>query len=129
MRSQLKLQLYWLISDDEHSHDWRLAAYRAFLAKQAPLLDADTSFVLSELYRKPVKGPYEAALYQIDCTTEWPATMWLNLSYKYEQVLINVKTRFLELFLYLKIPAMLMGEVMNDYHAKPGSAAAAAPLR
>ncbi|XP_077507136.1 uncharacterized protein LOC144116282 isoform X1 [Amblyomma americanum] len=35
------------------------------------------------------------------------------------KVLINLK----------KIPAMLMGEVMNDYHAKTGSAAAAAPLR
>ncbi|XP_077507128.1 uncharacterized protein LOC144116280 isoform X3 [Amblyomma americanum] len=57
-------------------------------------------------------------MHQVDCTTEWPATMWFNLSYKYQQVLINLK----------KIPAMLMGEVMNDYHAKTGSAAAAALL-
>ncbi|XP_077499924.1 uncharacterized protein LOC144110727 isoform X2 [Amblyomma americanum] len=248
MRSQLKLQLSWLISEDEHSHDWRLAAYRAFFAKQAPLLGTDASFVLSEVFRKPVKSLYEEAIYQVDCSIQWPATMWFNLSYKYQQVgrawcdagrdgvgpegkslfqwltpsligafplathpvdrdvallsvsfgtlvgldtfvehqifsrrlvkdhrdyhleatfqhdqrslhidlhlnhrsacsqkvaeyrflvpyvnilkvLVNVKTRFVELFLHLKIPAMLMGEVVNEYHAKPGSAAAAAPLR
>ncbi|KAK8777392.1 hypothetical protein V5799_029262, partial [Amblyomma americanum] len=129
MRSQLKLQLSWLISEDEQSHDWRLAAYRAFFAKQAPLLGTDASFVLSEVFRKPVKSLYEEVIYQVDCSIQWPATMWFNLSYKYQQVLVNVKTRFVELFLHLKIPAMLMGEVVNEYHAKPGSAAAAAPLR
>ncbi|KAH7978577.1 hypothetical protein HPB49_005942 [Dermacentor silvarum] len=44
------------------------------------------------------------------------------------QVLINAK-RFIKLYLPLKIPAMLMGEVVSDIPARPGSAAVSAPLR
>ncbi|KAH7944548.1 hypothetical protein HPB52_021365 [Rhipicephalus sanguineus] len=45
------------------------------------------------------------------------------------KVLINEKDRLVEIYLQLKIPAMLMGEVINDMPSRPGSAAAAAPLR
>ncbi|KAH6940904.1 hypothetical protein HPB50_010158 [Hyalomma asiaticum] len=45
------------------------------------------------------------------------------------KVLINEKIRGVELYLQLRIPAMLMGEPVNDIPPRAGRAAAAAPIR
>nr|XP_050023600.1 uncharacterized protein LOC126517839 [Dermacentor andersoni]XP_054920510.1 uncharacterized protein LOC126517839 [Dermacentor andersoni] len=241
---QLKLQLWWILSDREESHDRYLDEYRAFFSEQAPLLDVDATFSFSEVYRKPSRNLYEEPIYQLDCTIEWPGITWFGPSAKHLQVgrawcnagrdegrdkalfqwllpspleafqlathpvdrdvglsslsfgtlvklatyfqhykfsasvlqghrnywvratfqhdqrtlhvdlhlnhhsgceervteyrfivpylnilkvLINEKNRFVELYLHLKIPAMLMGEVVNDIPSRPGSAGA--PLR
>ncbi|KAL3207897.1 hypothetical protein MRX96_039430 [Rhipicephalus microplus] len=45
------------------------------------------------------------------------------------EVLINEKNRRVEIYLHLKTPSMLMGEVLMDSQLRPGSAAAATLLR
>ncbi|KAH6941253.1 hypothetical protein HPB50_015350 [Hyalomma asiaticum] len=45
------------------------------------------------------------------------------------KVLINEKIRGVELYLQLRIPAMLMGEPVNDIPPRAGRTAAAAPIR
>ncbi|KAH7978574.1 hypothetical protein HPB49_005939 [Dermacentor silvarum] len=241
---QLKLQLWWILSDPSESHDRYLKEYRAFFSEQAPLLDVDATFSFGEVCCKQSRNRYEESIYQVDCAIEWPGitwfgpcakhlqlghawcnagrdqgsnkalfqwlvlspleafqlatrpldwnvsllsfsfgtlaelgtyvqhhqfstylyrghpNYWVDSTFQHDQcslhidlhlnhrsgcedhvaerrfvvpylnvlkVLINEK-RFIELYLHLKIPPMLMGKVVSDIPARPGSAAAAAPL-
>ncbi|XP_049517023.1 uncharacterized protein LOC125942825 [Dermacentor silvarum] len=45
---QLKLQLWWILSDPGESHDRYLEQYRAFFSEHAPLLDVDATFSFGE---------------------------------------------------------------------------------
>ncbi|KAL3187434.1 hypothetical protein MRX96_025501 [Rhipicephalus microplus] len=45
------------------------------------------------------------------------------------KVMINDRNRHVEIYLHLKTPAMVMGQVIMDNLSRPGSAAAATPLR
>ncbi|XP_049517024.1 uncharacterized protein LOC125942827 [Dermacentor silvarum] len=241
---QLKLQLWWILSDPGESNDRYLEQYRAFFSEQAPLLDVDATFSFGEVCHKQSRNLYKESIYQVDCTIEWPGITWYGPSIKHLQlgrawcnagrdqgfnkalfqwlvpslleafqlanhpldrnvgllsfsfgtlaelgtyvqhhqfsaylyrghrdywvdstfqhdqrslhiglflnhrsgcedrvaeyrfvvpylnilkVLINEKNRFVELYLHLKIPPMLMGKVLSDIPARPGSAAASAP--
>ncbi|KAL1478092.1 hypothetical protein MTO96_035231 [Rhipicephalus appendiculatus] len=203
---RLKLQLWWILSDQRDSHDQHLDAYRLFFTEQSRILEDDATFWFSDVYPKTCRHLYEETIYIVDCTIEWPGVTWCNLSSKYLQVgrawcdtswyvghdkelfqwlletfvqhqvfsasivnhhrnywvnatfhhdqrllhidlhlnhgdncekrvveyrfvvpylnmlkvLINEKSRFVELYLQLKIPAMLMGEVVNDTPSKSG---------
>ncbi|XP_075725741.1 uncharacterized protein LOC119179556 isoform X4 [Rhipicephalus microplus] len=83
---QLKLQLWWIPPDGKEAHDEFLDAYRTFFKEQTPLVDADATFFFSEVYRKAVKYLHEEAIYQIDCTIEWPGVVWFGPATKYLQL-------------------------------------------
>lgn len=52
-----------------------------------------------------------------------------NAMFGVPQVMINDRNRHVEIYLHLKTPAMVMGEVIMENPSRPGSAAAATPLR
>ncbi|XP_070384354.1 uncharacterized protein [Dermacentor albipictus] len=83
---QLKLQVWWILSDRRESHDRYLDEYRVFFSEQALLLDVDATFSFSEVYHEPSRNFYEEPIYQLDCTIEWPGITWFGPSAKHLQV-------------------------------------------
>ncbi|KAH7978578.1 hypothetical protein HPB49_005943 [Dermacentor silvarum] len=83
---QLKLQLWWILSDPSESHDRYLKEYRAFFSEQPPLLDVDATFSFGEVCCKQSRNLYEGSIYQVDCTIEWPGITWFGPSTKHLQV-------------------------------------------
>ncbi|KAL1463918.1 hypothetical protein MTO96_043131, partial [Rhipicephalus appendiculatus] len=83
---QLKLQLWWILTDCREGHEEFLDAYRAFFIKQTPLVDVEAAFSFSEVYRKPARNLYEEPVYMLDCTIEWPGVVWFGPSAKYTQL-------------------------------------------
>ncbi|KAH6920715.1 hypothetical protein HPB50_028297 [Hyalomma asiaticum] len=125
---QLKPQLRWIPRDSTGGQDTVVERYRTFFQEQALLVDIDATFWMRNGRTKPVKKLHEQSISQIDVTIEWPDVAWLGAPAKYLQALINEANRSVELFLHLKIPAMLMGEAVNDIPPRPGRAATAAPI-
>ncbi|XP_065299741.1 uncharacterized protein [Dermacentor albipictus] len=82
---QLKLQVWWILSDRRESHDRYLDEYRVFFSEQALLLDVDATFSFSEVYHEPSRNFYEEPIYQLDCTIEWPGITWFGPSAKHLQ--------------------------------------------
>ncbi|KAH7979748.1 hypothetical protein HPB49_010807 [Dermacentor silvarum] len=84
---QLKLQLWWILSDPGESHDRYVKEYRAFFSEQASLLDVDATFSFGEVCRKQSRNLYEGLrIYQVDCAIEWPGITWFGPSAKHLQV-------------------------------------------